>query len=78
MKLERDHRDGARRLPGFADMHPFAPIDTTPGYLSLIDELEEWLARVTGYAKVSVQPQPPAARESWRAPRHRGVSPITG
>ncbi len=43
-------------LPGFADIHPFAPAETTPGYLSLIDELEEWLARVTGYAKVSVQP----------------------
>jgi glycine dehydrogenase len=43
-------------LPGFAEIHPFAPIDTTPGYLSLIDELEQWLAEVTGYAKVSVQP----------------------
>ena len=43
-------------LPGFAEIHPFAPLETTPGYLSLIDELEEWLARVTGYAKVSVQP----------------------
>ena len=43
-------------LPGFADIHPFAPLESTPGYLSLIDELEEWLARVTGYAKVSVQP----------------------
>ncbi len=43
-------------LPGFADIHPFAPLETAPGYLSLIDELEEWLARVTGYAKVSVQP----------------------
>jgi glycine dehydrogenase len=43
-------------LPGFADVHPFAPLESTPGYLSLIDELEEWLARVTGYAKVSVQP----------------------
>jgi glycine dehydrogenase len=43
-------------LPGFADIHPFAPLECTPGYLSLIDELEEWLARVTGYAKVSVQP----------------------
>jgi len=32
-------------LPGFANVHPFAPIETTPGYLSLIDELEEWLAR---------------------------------
>ncbi len=43
-------------LPGFADIHPFAPLETTPGYTSLIDELETWLAAVTGYAKVSVQP----------------------
>jgi glycine dehydrogenase len=43
-------------LTGFADVHPFAPIESTPGYLSLIDELEGWLAEVTGYAKVSVQP----------------------
>ena len=43
-------------LPGFADIHPFAPLGSTPGYLSLIDDLEQWLARVTGYAKVSVQP----------------------
>ena len=43
-------------LPGFADVHPFAPIESVPGYLSVIDELEEWLAEVTGYAKVSVQP----------------------
>ena len=43
-------------LPGFAEIHPFAPMESTPGYLSLIDELEQWLAEVTGYAKVSVQP----------------------
>ena len=43
-------------LLGFADIHPFAPLESTPGYLSLIDDLEAWLARVTGYAKVSVQP----------------------
>jgi glycine dehydrogenase len=43
-------------LPGFADIHPFAPADTTTGYRSLIDELEQWLADLTGYAKVSVQP----------------------
>ena len=43
-------------LPGFADVHPFAPLDSTPGYLSLIDDLERWLADLTGYAKVSVQP----------------------
>ena len=43
-------------LPGLADIHPFAPLPSVPGYLSLIDELEGWLAEVTGYAKVSVQP----------------------
>ena len=43
-------------LPGFADVHPFAPLETTPGYIELIDELEAWLADVTGYARVSVQP----------------------
>ena len=43
-------------LPGFADVHPFAPPDSTPGYLSLIDDLERWLADLTGYAKVSIQP----------------------
>jgi len=43
-------------LPGFADVHPFAPADGAPGYLAMIGELEEWLAQVTGYAKVSVQP----------------------
>ena len=43
-------------LPGFADVHPFAPLESTPGYLSLIDDLEGWLADLTGYAKVSIQP----------------------
>jgi glycine cleavage system P protein (glycine dehydrogenase) len=43
-------------LPGFADVHPFAPADAAAGYVRLVEELEEWLARATGYAKVSVQP----------------------
>ena len=43
-------------LPGFADIHPFAPMDSTPGYQELITQLESWLADVTGYARVSVQP----------------------
>jgi glycine dehydrogenase len=43
-------------LPGFADIHPFAPLESTLGYQELIDDLEAWLAEVTGYAKVSVQP----------------------
>jgi glycine dehydrogenase len=43
-------------LPGFADIHPFAPPESAPGYRTLVEELETWLARVTGYAKVSIQP----------------------
>ncbi|GLZ12716.1 glycine dehydrogenase (decarboxylating) [Actinomadura sp. NBRC 104425] len=42
--------------PEFADIHPFAPADQAAGYLELIAELEERLAEITGYAKVSVQP----------------------
>ncbi|WP_460369717.1 aminomethyl-transferring glycine dehydrogenase, partial [Actinocorallia lasiicapitis] len=42
--------------PEFANIHPFAPIEQAAGYLELITELEEWLAEITGYAKVSVQP----------------------
>ena len=43
-------------LPGFADMHPFAPADQTRGFLSLIRRLEAWLCEATGFAAVSLQP----------------------
>ncbi|GHH88225.1 glycine dehydrogenase (decarboxylating) [Streptomyces sulfonofaciens] len=42
--------------PGFAALHPFAPAEQAQGYLSLIQELEEQLAGITGYDKVSLQP----------------------
>ncbi|MFD0691014.1 aminomethyl-transferring glycine dehydrogenase [Actinomadura fibrosa] len=42
--------------PEFADIHPFAPVEQAQGYLELIAELEGALAEITGYAKVSVQP----------------------
>ena len=43
-------------LPGFADLHPFAPAEDALGYAQLIGELESWLAEVTGYDRVSIQP----------------------
>ncbi len=43
-------------LPGFADIHPFAPPEQTRGYLTLIDRLSGWLCHVTGFAAVSLQP----------------------
>ncbi len=42
--------------PGFADLHPLAPAEDATGYAELIGTLEEWLAEVTGYDAVSVQP----------------------
>ncbi|WP_165243255.1 aminomethyl-transferring glycine dehydrogenase [Corynebacterium lizhenjunii] len=42
--------------PEFAGIHPYAPQETTAGWRELIEELEEWLAQITGYAKVSIQP----------------------
>jgi glycine dehydrogenase len=42
--------------PGFADIHPFAPLDQAEGYLELIHELEAMLGEMTGYDAVSLQP----------------------
>ena len=42
--------------PEFASIHPYAPADQTKGWTRLIETLEEQLAEITGYAKVSVQP----------------------
>ncbi|MFP8942529.1 aminomethyl-transferring glycine dehydrogenase [Streptomyces fenghuangensis] len=42
--------------PEFGALHPFAPAEQAEGYLTLIRELEERLAEVTGYDKVSIQP----------------------
>jgi glycine dehydrogenase len=42
--------------PEFAGIHPFAPIEQAEGYVSLIRDLESWLADITGYDAVSLQP----------------------
>jgi glycine dehydrogenase len=42
--------------PEFADLHPFVPADDAAGLIALVEQLEGWLAEVTGYAKVSIQP----------------------
>ncbi|MBM0233340.1 aminomethyl-transferring glycine dehydrogenase [Micromonospora sp. STR1_7] len=40
----------------FAHIHPFAPDEQTVGYREMIGQLESWLAELTGYDAVSVQP----------------------
>ena len=40
----------------FAALHPFAPKDQCHGLQRLVDDLEGWLAALTGFAGVSLQP----------------------
>jgi len=49
--------------PEFANMHPFAPQDQAIGYKQMIDELADWLVELTGYDKVSMQPNSGAQGE---------------
>ncbi|WP_040796185.1 aminomethyl-transferring glycine dehydrogenase [Nocardia higoensis] len=42
--------------PGFSKLHPYAPVADVPGMLKLIEDLETWLAEITGYDAVSLQP----------------------
>jgi glycine dehydrogenase len=56
MKLNATAEMEAVSWPGFADVHPFAPADQTAGYATLIAQLQTWLADLTGYAAVSLQP----------------------
>jgi len=40
----------------FSKLHPFAPSDQTSGYIEMCKQLEDWLAEITGFAAVSLQP----------------------
>ena len=42
--------------PGFAALHPFVPGEQAAGYHRMCGQLEEWLANITGFAAVSLQP----------------------
>ncbi|WP_245861108.1 aminomethyl-transferring glycine dehydrogenase [Microbacterium aurantiacum] len=56
MKLNAATEMAAVTWPEFAGIHPFAPASDVEGYLDLVDQLEGWLAEVTGYDAVSLQP----------------------
>jgi glycine dehydrogenase len=42
--------------PEFAKLHPFAPLGQARGYQILFQNLEDWLAEITGFAGISLQP----------------------
>lgn len=49
--------------PEFGKIHPFVPKDQAEGYHKLFDELDSWLSEITGFSKVSLQPNSGAQGE---------------
>jgi glycine dehydrogenase len=49
--------------PELARLHPFAPAEQARGYQELFADLERWLAEITGFAAVSLQPNSGAQGE---------------
>ena len=63
MKLNAAQLMQPLSLPGFQNMHPFAPADQAEGYRELIANLEGYLATITGFAGCTLQPNSGAAGE---------------
>ncbi|MGO1901981.1 MAG: aminomethyl-transferring glycine dehydrogenase subunit GcvPB, partial [Brachybacterium sp.] len=56
MKLNSATEMAGITWAGFNALHPFAPREDVEGYLEMITQLETWLADLTGYDTVSLQP----------------------
>ena len=49
--------------PEFNALHPFTPVEQAKGYLEIIEELDKDLSEITGFAKMSMQPNSGAQGE---------------
>ena len=56
MKLNSTTEMESITWPEFGNIHPFAPLETVQGYMTMIKQLEAWLVEITGYDAVSLQP----------------------
>jgi glycine dehydrogenase len=56
MKLNATSEMMPLSWPEVASLHPFVPADQSQGYREMLGLLEDWLAEVTGFAAVSLQP----------------------
>jgi glycine dehydrogenase len=56
MKLNAAAEMEAITWPAFAEAHPFVPLDRVEGTRRIVADLERWLAEITGYDAVSLQP----------------------
>jgi len=67
--------------PEFGNIHPFAPADQWLGYAEMFRQLESWLAEITGFAAVSLQPNAGSQGEyagllairAWHESRKQGA-----
>ena len=50
-------------FPGFSRLHPFVPAEQAKGYAQVVEELSAWLAEITGFHAVSLQPNSGASGE---------------
>jgi len=44
------------RMPGLAHIHPDQPEETVQGVLALLYELQQWLAEISGFSHITLQP----------------------
>ncbi|MDZ7343847.1 MAG: aminomethyl-transferring glycine dehydrogenase, partial [candidate division KSB1 bacterium] len=63
MKLNATAEMMAVTWPEFGKLHPFAPVEQAAGYQKIFHQLEDWLAEITGFAAVSLQPNAGAQGE---------------
>ncbi|MDT0575023.1 aminomethyl-transferring glycine dehydrogenase subunit GcvPB [Croceicoccus sp. F390] len=57
MKHNPRLNEAVARLPGFADIHPLQPMDTVQGALAVIEQLADWLMKLTGMPAVAMSPK---------------------
>lgn len=56
MKYNPKINEEISRIPGFANTHPFQPIETVQGNLYIMFQLQEWLEEISGFHRVSLTP----------------------
>ena len=56
MKYNPKVNEDAARIAGFSQIHPLQPVETVQGALALMYELQRWLAEISGFSEVTLQP----------------------
>ena len=56
MKYNPRVNEVTARIAGFAKVHPLQPVETVQGSLALMFDLQNWLAEISGFTGVTLQP----------------------